>query len=125
VLAGGLIVSGNQETIAIGTSLAAPVSFPNGAVVKEVTARVFNDQSSDAFNVVVTLARQNLTNDVLQVLASLPPTSGPGNAILTTQSITNATVDNLNYAYYVKSQGGEGDGLRSVRIRYEVTTPLP
>ncbi|MFM9996911.1 MAG: hypothetical protein ACKVU4_14055 [Phycisphaerales bacterium] len=113
-----------------GTTIraAAAVNLPDGAVVTQFRATVFD--GAPAQNITVTLVRRNLDsfNSGLTTMASVTSTGSGGGQILTDSSIASATIDNDVFAYYAYVQWnkqGLDQTLDGVRVTYTIATPLP
>ena len=81
----------------------APAYLPQGAVVTKVTAYVYdNDDSCASPNISVRLRRVELASGSYYEM-SLVSTSGASGSVQTIvdDSVSYATIDNINYAYFV------------------------
>ncbi len=110
---------------------AAMVNLPDGAVVTRVRANVLDSDSDAGQNITISLRRKGLNGDTgTPISMATVSSSGTGsNIILTTTSISNATIDNGSFSYYIWANSPNGSTgswyIFSVIIDYTVTTPLP
>lgn len=107
----------------------APVYLPDGAVVDEVFASVYDDDA--ASSILITVYRVNKNTGATDTMAGMS-TSAAFNStdieILDDASISQPEIDYPTYAYYVSSCLGSNDiRLYSVRFYYthETATYLP
>lgn len=113
-------------TLAAGaTHWVAGVHLPDGAVVTEINGYVYDNDASD---IIVRLYRSNHSggyNTMADVTSSGASTSV---RTFTDNSIDYATIDNEDYYYYARVGLNSGDSnhrLYQIRIKYEITQPLP
>jgi hypothetical protein len=112
--------------------ISAGVQLPHGAIVSELRAYAKDDSTTT--NIRVSLMRRLLATGAAGTMASVI-TAGNSIAIQSpsTASISQPTIDNQNYAYYLVStwdtglSGVEVDRtlLQGARITYTVTSPGP
>jgi hypothetical protein len=124
LLSGGIpiLLRTTGGTAGNACSFNAPLALPEGAVVTSFAATVYDgDGSNDA---TIRLVRSSWSTPVgLTTMASIASSGSAGAATLTTSSITNATIDNTNYGYFVQFQTTEANGnlgLYNVRVTYTV-----
>jgi hypothetical protein len=102
----------------------APVSFPDGAVVTNVYAQVYD--ADVTYNLSVRLVHQNLmsfgfTNSNMSSMSS---SGSAGQTSIDTSSITDAIINNTAFSYFLVFETTEANsvlGLYGVRITYTVT----
>ncbi len=107
------------------TNWYAPVNLPDGAVVTELSCRLADSDASN--NVTVTLYSCSNVGSVVY-MGDCSTTGSTGLQTITDVSISNATIDNENYPYFVAlilSSGTSQHEILRVRIKYEITKPLP
>ena len=108
----------------------APANLPHGAVIKEMVAAFIDNHATET--IVFDLRRMSLNSTGSDIIARCV-SSGSSVAIQTvTESATTtvATVDNSSYTYVIHTYWfaptiATDITVRSVKIVYEVTTPLP
>ncbi len=104
----------------------ASVHLPDGAVVKEVSAYVLdNDVVSD-----IGVNLHGRDHSGLAAVMAWVTSSGASSDVrtITDNIISNAKINNADYCYYAKVVLASGDnthGLHQIRIKYEITHPLP
>jgi len=112
----------------------APVNLPDGVVVNELLVRAYDLESDVGVDLTVSLRRSPITSGTTQVLASVATsgTTTPTPIALTDVTISNSTIDNSIYTYWVQIDWpGTGTvssgafGVYGIRLRYAVTSPLP
>ena len=105
-----------------------PVNLPHGAVVTQLTLIVYDN---DAADYQATLYRKMAFSNSAEVLASVSTgTASTSIVSIFDNSISNATVDNTSYAYYIHLNWppiSVDTNLRfhNALIYYTVTDPLP
>jgi hypothetical protein len=104
------------------SALNASVMLPEGATVTSVAATIYDGDAT--YNATVVLARSTwATLGTTTNMASIVSSGSAGNATLSTSSITNPVIDNLNFGYFIVFQtveAGANLGLFNVRITYTV-----
>jgi hypothetical protein len=122
----------NDGSLFDSMTAGAMVNLPDGAVVTRVRANVTDDDDDDSKNINVFLLRKGLNGSVgsESIMSSVSSSTKGNNILLSTTSISNATIDNDNFSYYIEvttsAAGSAGTWkLYTVIIDYTVTTPLP
>lgn len=109
------------------THWSAPVNLPHGAIMTDFA--VWFLDASDVSNISAGLLRCPHGSESSEHLVAVTSSGSSGEGqMLDDPNINNPSVDNGNYHYYVEVSMGGGDQflrLRSVRITYTVTEPLP
>ncbi|MEQ8469697.1 MAG: hypothetical protein RIC35_00850 [Marinoscillum sp.] len=104
----------------------AAVYFPDNAVVTEVTAYLFNNDTV-AFTVRGRLTRMDLaTGNRISLATCEAPSTSPNIQAINAPSIVSAQIDNSLYAYSVVFEGRAHSGLTriyAIRVRYTVAKP--
>lgn len=97
----------------------APVMLPHGAVIKEIAVNYYYYYAGD--DRFVQLLRMNKTG-IVTTMAQVN-CGDQYNGFSTITAISNSTVDNENYTYYLHAYGFRCDRkhtVRWVRIKYEI-----
>jgi hypothetical protein len=105
----------------------APVQLPDGAVITEVLAQIWDENS--VWDMTIELRRVSTysTNSSTSLMATVASSSSVYASFrtFTSTSISNATVDNGNYSYILKAEwyndlGDDQMRLGNVRIKYTI-----
>jgi len=104
----------------------APVQLPHGATVTRMTYYFYDHVVGDDTN--TTLYRSTYTTGAATAMASASSSGTPGSSSAFDDMIDHATVDNMQYGYYLwldLSAGGHGTSLMAygVVIEYTYTGP--
>jgi hypothetical protein len=107
---------------------ACSVSLPNGAVVAKVQFTLFDNSASDAISFCGLFRNQLVpsAHGASQPVGTPPVPSGtPGYVRTGTSNITNATINNKAFSYWLQCQigGGQDDKLRIVGASVVSTGP--
>jgi hypothetical protein len=133
----GYLISGDGIAIAnVGNlfdpmTAAAMVNLPDGAVVTRIRANVVDSDNGSGQNIRVRLERKGLNGDtgLPEVMADVSSSGMGQNILLSDTSISNATIDNGNFSYYIRLTSPAGADftwyLYSLIIDYTITSPLP
>jgi hypothetical protein len=122
----GLRISGD---VGLPVVFSAPVQIPHGAVMTELRALVTDEAPVE--NIRVRLLRASHSDATAQVLAEvLSSNSVIGKQVLASSSVANATIDNQNFSYEIRVSWDippslDSIRLNTVRIAYNVTSPMP
>jgi hypothetical protein len=102
------------------SSFTAQVNLPDGAIVTDLTAYVFDTNATYDLNVILT--RQAVGTMTINNMASVTSTGAPSVATYSTSSISNGTIDNSGYSYQVvfQSLANGGHAVFNVKISYTV-----
>jgi hypothetical protein len=139
--AGGFLMLSSGAGTALSNQLAAPgspcrayagIELPHGAFVTRLSASV-NDSQPSA-NVSINLLRKAFdstpSNDVPQSLALATSNSSAGDQLPTDTSISFATIDTVNFSYYIEiastapNVGELGIAVYAVQVEYTTADPL-
>jgi trimeric autotransporter adhesin len=103
------------------SAFTAPITLPDGAVVTELRAYVFD--SNVTYDVTVLLTRQDFGTLHIDNMASVTSTGAPLETTYTTSSITNGTIDNSTYSYQLvfQSLANGNHALLQVRLAYTIS----
>lgn len=91
----------------------APILFPNGVTVTKITLYGYRDDASATL--VVEIRRQDRAATV-SGLASLVSTWTDGYGSISTEAISNATVDNTAYSYFILLSINPNDSVEDVKF---------
>ena len=118
---------GTRRTASSIGYVTCAVDLPHKAVVTRVRFTLFQTTDNGLVND-CDLVRAGLTTSNVQnawVMASVPPSQNVGVSRLTDTTINLATIDNMNYAYYLQCQlRGEPtqqEGIYGADITYKIT----
>jgi hypothetical protein len=118
-----------QRSVSLYSNIAshwcAGIHLPDGAVITEVNVYV---RDSDAQDIDFTLFRFTHTGGGASIMASGVSSGASGNQTITDDSIDYATIDNENHYYTVETllrSENSDHRVHQVRIKYEITQPLP
>ncbi len=103
----------------------ASVHLPDGAVVTEVSAYIVDNDASD-----IGVNLHGRDHSGLAAVMAWVTSSGASSDVrtITDNTISNATINNADYCYCAKVVLASGDAnhrLWQIRIKYEITHPLP
>lgn len=111
---GGATTSKIQDGDTSGLSLRSGVHLPHNAIV---TSMIFYYYRDDATAVVAAeLFRVPVGSETVSSMAQITGTGTSGFQNLTDSSISNATIDNQNYAYLVRATVNANDNIADVRF---------
>jgi len=119
----------NNGSIIDPMQAAATITLPDGAVITRMRARVEDTDGDITKGIRVQLKRLKLASG-FGVDAMADVSSGfNGDQVITTTSISNATIDNAIFSYFIEVSGpANGFSVYKflmVSLDYTVTTPLP
>jgi hypothetical protein len=121
----GEYVTSSSFPAGVSVELAAPVHLPDGAVVTELRVAVIDDTPD--FNISVSLKRAAISNSPPSNMASVTSSGTPNETNLVDSSISNATIDNSQFCYWVQANWNNSADLDidlgPVRIAYTVSGP--
>jgi hypothetical protein len=118
----------NQNTLGGPRDATATVHLPHGATVTQLAVQV--DDTATSQNLEAELRRAALTNAGGARLAFVRSSGSGGLQLVTDDTIDNATINNNTFIYFVNVRFPPGTPARDlslygVRVRYEITSPLP
>jgi hypothetical protein len=118
-----IILTTQNGTPGTQTQFVAPVSLPDGAIVTNVYAMLYD--ADGTFNGTIRLVRQSLNPNgfINSNIASITTSGSAGQQNPSTTSITNATINNGSFSYFLVFETTESNvdiGLYGVRITYAV-----
>ncbi|MFB0516928.1 MAG: hypothetical protein ACETWG_10060 [Candidatus Neomarinimicrobiota bacterium] len=110
-------------------NLTAPVNLPHGAIIKELTAYIYDASATEDVAVYLKTSWQH--DETPTGLLTLTKSTSAGNDILSSTSV-DITVDNQTYNYWIEvvwrspmDPDQSTIKFRNVLIGYTVTSPLP
>jgi hypothetical protein len=111
---GTAIGDGSELYMTNGTNLNLPVNLPNGAIVTAVYAAISGTITR------INLVRSLLTNSTEEIMGGVTATGED-------TSISNATIDNETYSYFVDCYNNTGAvrSIYGIKITYTIESPLP
>jgi len=98
-----------------------PVQLPDGCTITNVTYYWWDMDAVN--NTDVTIYRGTLSSGAVATLISLTSSGAPGNGSSQSTSISNSTIDNSQYSYYIYSRVYISNHLLGVIIEYEYNGP--
>ncbi|HOU12090.1 MAG TPA: hypothetical protein PKZ84_03165 [Anaerolineae bacterium] len=108
-----------------GGTFYAPVQLPHGAIVTGMTFYWFDNDISKAITCTLRLDAMGQAGSFDSAMAEVVSTGSSGSGFGSTGSISEATIDNQHYIYYLKWEWPVSGGLagRGVVIAYTITEP--
>lgn len=105
----------------------APIQLPHGAVVTELRVYILDDSSNE--HITVYLFRKDFDGSSAQMASTGTTDPERSGSVISHNdtTISYATIDNANNAYYLSAyfDGSVATDLHGVRVTYTVYTPLP
>ncbi|HMT96388.1 MAG TPA: hypothetical protein PKC62_06845 [Ferruginibacter sp.] len=104
----------------------APVHLPNGATITNFKVYLFDNSVAQDLNVVLSWG-DHLAGGL--AMASVSSSAAVGDAVVSTNSISNAVIDNTSRYYFISANSSSGSWsnaslrLKRVQITYTITGP--